>query len=160
MSLGFSWAISLTRGRRDLSNILIIIIPKLIMKELYYIGLDVHKDTVAIASIKSTSRAEATYHSTCGGSNAAVESALRKVVYLSVSFVSLFSIVCALLKLLPQLRFIPTIPTAASTIVRHHNQASYCHYSCAPHSDTLPANSPPHLSQILSRQSLHHPQSN
>ena len=49
------------------------------MKERYPIGLDVHKDTVAIASIKSTSRAEATYHSTCGGSNAAVERALRKL---------------------------------------------------------------------------------
>ena len=32
-----------------------------------------------IASIKSISRAEATYHSTCGGSNAAVERALRKL---------------------------------------------------------------------------------
>jgi hypothetical protein len=50
------------------------------MKELYYIGLDVHKDTVALAiNKKSTSRAEATYHSTCGGSNAAVERALRKL---------------------------------------------------------------------------------
>ena len=41
------------------------------MKEIYYIGLDVHKDTVAIASIKSGSRSEAIYHSTCGGSNGA-----------------------------------------------------------------------------------------
>ncbi len=49
------------------------------MKEIYYIGLGVHKDTIAIASIKSNSRAEATYHSTCGGSNAAVERALRKL---------------------------------------------------------------------------------
>ena len=49
------------------------------MKETYYIGLDVHKDTVAIASIKSGSRSEAIYHSTCGGSNAAVERALRKL---------------------------------------------------------------------------------
>jgi hypothetical protein len=49
------------------------------MKERYYIGLDVHKDTVAIASMKSTSRAEATYHSTCGGSNVAVERALRNL---------------------------------------------------------------------------------
>ena len=55
------------------------IIPKLIMKKTYYIGLDVHKDTVAIASIKSGSRSEAIYHSTCGGSNAAVERALRKL---------------------------------------------------------------------------------
>jgi hypothetical protein len=77
MSLGFSWAISLTRGRRDLSNMLSIIIPSgrplgsasqcLIMKERYYIGLDIHKDTVGIVINKiSTSRAEATYHSTCG----------------------------------------------------------------------------------------------
>lgn len=77
MSLGFSWAISLTRGWRDLSNIKII--PKLIMKIQYYIGLDVHKETVAIAYIKSNSRGDATYHSTCGGSNAAVERALRKL---------------------------------------------------------------------------------
>ena len=49
------------------------------MKTQYYIGLDVHKDTVAIAYIKSNSRSEATYHGTCGGSNAAVERALRKL---------------------------------------------------------------------------------
>jgi hypothetical protein len=52
MSLGFSWAISLTPGRRDLPNILSIIIPKFIMKELYYIRLDVHKHTVAIIIIR------------------------------------------------------------------------------------------------------------
>jgi len=77
MSLGFSWAISLTRGWRDLSNI--IRIPKLIMKTQYYIGLDVHKETVAIAHIKSNSRGDAIYHGTCGGSNPAVERALRKL---------------------------------------------------------------------------------
>lgn len=49
------------------------------MKQLYYIGLDVHKETVAIASIKSNSRSEAIYYGTCGGSNAAVERALRKL---------------------------------------------------------------------------------
>ena len=49
------------------------------MKITYYIGLDVHKETVAIAFIKSNSRSEATYHGTCGGSNAAVERALRKL---------------------------------------------------------------------------------
>ena len=49
------------------------------MKIQYYIGLDVHKDTVAIAFIKSNSRSEAIYHGTCGGSNAAVERALRKL---------------------------------------------------------------------------------
>ena len=77
MSLGFSWAISLTRGWRDLSNIYRI--PKLIMKTQYYIGLDVHKETVAIAYIKSNSRGDAIYHGTCGGSNPAVERALRKL---------------------------------------------------------------------------------
>jgi len=77
MSLGFSWAISLTRGWRDLSNIYRI--PKLIMKIQYYIGLDVHKETVAIAYIKSNSRGDAIYKATCGGSNAAVERALRKL---------------------------------------------------------------------------------
>ena len=49
------------------------------MKEIYYIGLDVHKETVAIAYIKSNSRAEATSQGTCGGSNNAVEAALRKL---------------------------------------------------------------------------------
>ena len=49
------------------------------MKKIYYIGLDVHKETVAIAHIKSTSRSEAIYHGICGGSNAAVERALRKL---------------------------------------------------------------------------------
>jgi transposase len=49
------------------------------MKQRYYIGLDVHKETVAIASIKSNSRSEAIYHGSCGGSNAAVERALRKL---------------------------------------------------------------------------------
>ena len=37
------------------------------MKEEYYIGLDVHKKTIAIAYIKSDSRREATYYGTCGG---------------------------------------------------------------------------------------------
>ena len=49
------------------------------MKIQYYIGLDVHKETVAIASIKSNSRGDAIYKATCGGSNAAVERALRKL---------------------------------------------------------------------------------
>ena len=80
MSLGFSWAIFLTQGRKDLSIILSVIIePKLIMKTIYYIGLDVHKETVAIAYIESNSRSEAIYHGTSGGSNAAVERALRKL---------------------------------------------------------------------------------
>jgi len=49
------------------------------MKTIYYIGLDVHKETVAIAHIKSTSRSKAILYGTCGGSNAAVERALRKL---------------------------------------------------------------------------------
>jgi len=49
------------------------------MNKKYYIGLDVHKETVAIAYISSNSRSEATYHGTCGGSNPAVERALRKL---------------------------------------------------------------------------------
>ena len=38
-----------------------------------------HKETVAIAYIKSNSRSEAVFHGSCGGSNAAVERALRKL---------------------------------------------------------------------------------
>lgn len=49
------------------------------MKIQYYIGLDVHKETVAVAYIKANSRGNATYQGTCGGSNAAVERALRKL---------------------------------------------------------------------------------
>lgn len=49
------------------------------MKKTYYIGLDVHKQTVAIAFSQSQSRGEAIYHGTCGGSNASVERALRKL---------------------------------------------------------------------------------
>ena len=49
------------------------------MKKTYYIGLDVHKETVAVAYIESTSREEATFHGTCGGSNLAVEKSLRKL---------------------------------------------------------------------------------
>ena len=49
------------------------------MKIKYYIGLDVHKETIAIAYIKSGSRGEATYQGNCSGSNAAAERALRKL---------------------------------------------------------------------------------
>ena len=49
------------------------------MKKQYYIGLDVHKETVAIAYSHSRSRSEAVYYGTCGGSNPAVERALRKL---------------------------------------------------------------------------------
>lgn len=46
------------------------------MKKTYYIGLDVHKNTVAIAYTHKGSRAAATYHGSCGGSRLAVERAL------------------------------------------------------------------------------------
>jgi len=49
------------------------------MTKTYYIGLDVHKDTIAIAYTLEGSRKNATYHGTCGGSNLAVENALRKL---------------------------------------------------------------------------------
>ena len=49
------------------------------MNKTYYIGLDVHKETVAIAHTNSLSRSEAIYHGTCGGSNQSVDRALRKL---------------------------------------------------------------------------------
>jgi transposase len=49
------------------------------MKETYYIGLDVHKESVAIAHALANSRDDATYHGTCGGSLLAIERALRKL---------------------------------------------------------------------------------
>ncbi len=45
----------------------------------HYIGLDVHKETIAIAYTCEGSRQQATYHGTCGGSNLAVERALGKL---------------------------------------------------------------------------------
>ena len=47
------------------------------MKVTYYIGLDVHKDSIAIAYTSSGSRKDPIYHGPCGGSNAAAERALR-----------------------------------------------------------------------------------
>lgn len=47
------------------------------MNNTYYIGLDVHKDSIAIAYTQQGSRREATFHGTCGGSNLAAERALR-----------------------------------------------------------------------------------
>jgi len=81
MSLGCSWAISSASLLRDLSNTISTLFkyPRIIMKPLYYIGLDVHKESVAIAYIPAHSRAEASYLTTCGGSNLAVERALRKL---------------------------------------------------------------------------------
>ena len=49
------------------------------MNKTYYIGLDVHKDTIAIAHTFEGSREDATYHGTSGGSNLAAERALRKL---------------------------------------------------------------------------------
>jgi len=52
------------------------------MKKTYYIGLDVHKDTIAIAYTSEGSREEPTYYGECKGSIAAAERALRKVAKL------------------------------------------------------------------------------
>ena len=49
------------------------------MNKNYYIGLDVHKDSIAIAYALEGSRADATYHGSCGGTNLAAERALRKL---------------------------------------------------------------------------------
>ncbi len=49
------------------------------MNKKYYIGLDVHKETIAVAYICSDSREDAIFHGTCGGSNPAAERALRKL---------------------------------------------------------------------------------
>lgn len=47
------------------------------MTNTYYIGLDVHKESIAIAIALGGSRKEAVYHGSCGGSNLAAERALR-----------------------------------------------------------------------------------
>jgi len=52
------------------------------MSEIYYIGLDVHKDTIAIAYTPANSRAEPTYYGECAGSITAAERTLRKVAKL------------------------------------------------------------------------------
>ena len=49
------------------------------MKKKYYIGLDVHKDSIAIAWAIGGSRETPTYWGECGGSNLAAERTLRKV---------------------------------------------------------------------------------
>lgn len=49
------------------------------MKEVYYIGLDVHKKSIAIAYTKSGSRREATFYGTCGGGLITIERKLRKL---------------------------------------------------------------------------------
>ena len=49
------------------------------MKTSYYIGLDVHKDSIAIAFTKAGERKEPTYFGECGGSVLAAERCLRRV---------------------------------------------------------------------------------
>ena len=45
----------------------------------YYIGLDVHKDSIAIAYTREGDRKDPTFHGSCGGSNLSAERALRKL---------------------------------------------------------------------------------
>ena len=57
------------------------------MSNTYYIGLDVHKETIAIAYALGGSREDGVYHGTCGGSVPAAERALRKLAkHLEVEF--------------------------------------------------------------------------
>lgn len=49
------------------------------MKTAYYIGLDVHKDSIAVAYTKAGERKEPTYFGECGGSILAAERCLRRV---------------------------------------------------------------------------------
>ena len=49
------------------------------MKVTYYIGLDVHKETIAIAYACGGNREGAVYYGTCGGSVPAAVKALRKL---------------------------------------------------------------------------------
>ena len=43
----------------------------------YYIGLDVHKETIAIGYAEEGSRKEATYHGTCGGKQSGLRTRLE-----------------------------------------------------------------------------------
>ena len=45
----------------------------------HYIGLDVHKDSIAISYAEEGDRKDAIYHGSCGDSNPAAEGALRKL---------------------------------------------------------------------------------
>jgi len=49
------------------------------MNRTYYIGLDVHKETIAIAYACGANREDATYHGQCGGSVPTAEKTLRKL---------------------------------------------------------------------------------
>ena len=60
------------------------------MNKQYFIGLDVHKDSIAIAYALEHSREDATYHGSCSGSNSALKANLKKLAKkLEVSFDSL-----------------------------------------------------------------------
>lgn len=60
------------------------------MKNSYYIGLDVHKETIAIAYAFGAEREEAVYHGSCGGSVPTTVKALRKLAKkLGVEFTDL-----------------------------------------------------------------------
>jgi len=60
------------------------------MTKSYYIGLDVHKETIAIAYAAGGTRDDSVYHGPCGGSVLAAERALRKLAEkLGVEFTSL-----------------------------------------------------------------------
>ena len=48
------------------------------MTKTYYVGLDVHKETIAIAYATGGTREDSVYHGPCGGSVLAAERALRK----------------------------------------------------------------------------------
>ena len=49
------------------------------MTKTYYVGLDVHKETIAIAYATGGTREDSVYHGPCGGSVLAAERALRKL---------------------------------------------------------------------------------
>ena len=49
------------------------------MNKQYYIGLDVHKETIAIAYTHAHSRNKPTFYKTCSGSNLSCERNLRKI---------------------------------------------------------------------------------
>lgn len=60
------------------------------MSHIYYIGLDVHKETISIAHALGGSRDEPIYHGECGGSIAAATKALQKLAEkLKVKFTDL-----------------------------------------------------------------------
>jgi len=48
-------------------------------KNVYYVGLDVHKETVSIAWTKANTREKPIYYGQCGGSNLAVRNKLKKL---------------------------------------------------------------------------------